>query len=109
VSIPSVVSLLLGSRRELPKCAYEQAHANSAAKDNDPTNRLVAIIDNYADTGGLIEYSDQGFDMVPANEAYKLWVDYFTYALTHRGSDLDAVPQARDLSADCCLAPENPS
>ena len=52
-------------------------------KDNDPSKRLVAIIDNYADIGELIEYSDEGFDMVPANEAYKLWVNYFMYALTH--------------------------
>jgi hypothetical protein len=52
-------------------------------KDNDPSKRLLAIIDNYADVGELIEYSDEGFDMVPANEAYKLWVNYFMYALTH--------------------------
>jgi hypothetical protein len=52
-------------------------------KDNDPSKRLMAIIDNYADVGELIEYSDEGFDMVPANEAYKLWVNYFMYALTH--------------------------
>lgn len=51
--------------------------------DSDPKKRLVAIIDNYADIGELIEYSDEGFDMVPANEAYKLWVNYFVYALTH--------------------------
>ena len=52
-------------------------------EDNDPARRLVAIIDNYADVGELIEYSDEGFNMVPANEAYKLWVNYFVYALTH--------------------------
>ena len=52
-------------------------------EDNDPSKRMVAIIDNYADVGELIEYSDEGFNMVPANEAYKLWVNYFVYALTH--------------------------
>ena len=52
-------------------------------EDNDPTKRMVAIIDNYADVGELIEYSDEGYNMVPANEAYKLWVNYFVYALTH--------------------------
>jgi hypothetical protein len=51
--------------------------------DNDPKKRLVAIIDNYADVGELIEFSDEGFNMVPANEAYKLWINYFVYALTH--------------------------
>ena len=45
--------------------------------------RLVAIIDNYADIGEFIEFSDEGFNVVPANEAYKLWVNYFVYALTH--------------------------
>lgn len=52
-------------------------------EDNDPTKRLVAIIDNYADIGEFIEFSDEGFNMVPANESYKLWVNYFVYALTH--------------------------
>lgn len=52
-------------------------------EDNDPGKRMLAIIDNYADVGELIEYSDEGFDQVPSNEAYKLWVNYFVYALTH--------------------------
>lgn len=52
-------------------------------EDNDPSKRLLAIIDNYADVGEFIEFSDEGYDMVPANEAYKLWVNYFVYALTH--------------------------
>ncbi|MES2177544.1 MAG: DUF4159 domain-containing protein [Gemmatimonadota bacterium] len=52
-------------------------------EDNDPKKRMVAIIDNYADIGEYIEFSDEGFNMVPANEAYKLWVNYFVYALTH--------------------------
>ena len=51
-------------------------------EDNGPAKRLVAIIDNYADVGELIQFSDEGFDVVPANEAYKLWVNYFVYALT---------------------------
>jgi len=52
-------------------------------EDNDPSKRMLAVIDNYADVGELIEFSDEGIDMVPANEAYKLWVNYFIYALTH--------------------------
>jgi hypothetical protein len=51
--------------------------------DNDPNKRMVAVIDNYADIGEFIEYSDEGFNPTPANEAYKLWVNYFVYALTH--------------------------
>ena len=52
-------------------------------EDNDPSKRMLAVIDNYADVGELIEFSDEGYDMVPANEAYKLWINYFIYALTH--------------------------
>lgn len=52
-------------------------------ENNDPRKRLVAIIDNYADIGEYIEFSDEGLNMVPANEAYKLWVNYFVYALSH--------------------------
>jgi hypothetical protein len=52
-------------------------------EDNDPTKRMVAVIDNFADVGEFIEFSDEGFNMVPANEAYKLWVNYFVHALTH--------------------------
>jgi hypothetical protein len=52
-------------------------------EDNDPRKRLVAIIDNYADIGEFIEFSDEGFQVAPANESYKLWVNYFVYALTH--------------------------
>lgn len=52
-------------------------------EDNDPSKRMLAIIDNYADVGELIEFSDEGYNMVPANESYKLWVNYFVYALTH--------------------------
>ena len=52
-------------------------------EDNDPKKRMLAVIDNYADVGELIQFSDEGFNPVPANEAYKLWVNYFVYALTH--------------------------
>jgi hypothetical protein len=52
-------------------------------EDNDPRKRMVAIIDNYADVGEFIQWSDEGFSPTPANEAYKLWVNYFVYALTH--------------------------
>jgi hypothetical protein len=52
-------------------------------EDNDPSKRMLAIIDNYADVGELIQFSDEGFNPVPSNEAYKLWVNYFVYALSH--------------------------
>jgi hypothetical protein len=30
-----------------------------------------------------MEWSDRGFNVTPSNEAYKLAVNYFVYALTH--------------------------
>jgi hypothetical protein len=52
-------------------------------EDNDPNKRMLAVIDNYADVGELIEFSDRGLNPVPATEGYKLWVNYFMYAVTH--------------------------
>jgi hypothetical protein len=52
-------------------------------EDNDPKKRMLGVIDYNMDVGELIEFSDRGFDPVPANEAYKLWVNYFIYAVTH--------------------------
>jgi hypothetical protein len=49
---------------------------------NDPHKRLVAVINDHQDLGEYIEYSDRGFDVMPTNEAYKLMVNYFMYALT---------------------------
>lgn len=50
--------------------------------DDDPHKRLVAVINDHQDLGEYIEYSDQGFNPMPTNEAYKLMVNYFVYALT---------------------------
>lgn len=52
-------------------------------EDNDPKKRLIAVINQDNDLGEYMEYSDRGFDVVPSNEAYKLAVNYFVYALTH--------------------------
>lgn len=52
-------------------------------EENDPKKRLIAIINNDQDLGEFMEYSDRGFNIGPANEAYKLVINYFIYALSH--------------------------
>ena len=52
-------------------------------EDNDPKKRLIAVVNDMQDLGEFIEFSDRGFDVVPANESYKLLVNYFVYALSH--------------------------
>ena len=52
-------------------------------QDNDPTKRVMVIINFNQDIGDYWEWSDQGFNIVPSNEAYKLGVNYLIYALTH--------------------------
>jgi len=52
-------------------------------EDNDPKKRLIAVINQDQDLGEYMEFSDRGFNVTPSNEAYKLAVNYFVYALTH--------------------------
>jgi hypothetical protein len=52
-------------------------------EDNDPKKRLIAVINQDQDLGEFMEFSDRGFDVVPSNEAYKLVINYFIYALSH--------------------------
>jgi hypothetical protein len=52
-------------------------------EDNDPKKRLLAVINDAQDLGEYIEFSNRGFDVVPSNEAYKLLINYFVYALSH--------------------------
>ena len=53
-------------------------------RDNDPSERLLAIVNYNTDIGDYWEYSDVGWLPVDlSNEAYKLGVNYWMYALTH--------------------------
>jgi hypothetical protein len=52
-------------------------------ENNDPKKRILAVINNMQDLGDWMEWSDQGFQVTPSNEAYKMAVNYFVYALTH--------------------------
>jgi hypothetical protein len=51
---------------------------------NDPTRRMLAVVNYNNDIGEFMEYSATGFFPVDlTNEAYKLGVNYIIYALTH--------------------------
>jgi len=53
-------------------------------EDNDPSKRLMAIINFNNDIGDYWEWSDAGFLPIElSNEAYKLGVNYIVYAMTH--------------------------
>jgi hypothetical protein len=52
-------------------------------EDNDPKKRILGVVNNMQDLGDWMEWSDRGFAVTPSNEAYKLAVNYFVYALTH--------------------------
>ena len=53
-------------------------------EDNDPNKRLMVIANYNNDVGDAWQWSDQGFLPIDlTNEAYKLGVNYFMYALTH--------------------------
>jgi hypothetical protein len=53
-------------------------------EDNDPSKRLIAVIDYNSDLGELMEFSDEGFvPLTFSNDAYKIMTNYVIYALTH--------------------------
>jgi hypothetical protein len=53
-------------------------------EDNDPSKRLLAMINYNTDVSDFWEFSGTGLMPIAAsNEAYKLGVNYIMYALTH--------------------------
>jgi len=53
-------------------------------EDNDPTRRMLAIVNYNADLAEYWEWSDTGFFPLDiTNDAYKLGVNYVVYAMTH--------------------------
>lgn len=53
-------------------------------EDDDPSKRLMVMINFNNDLGEYMEYSDQGFVPVDvSNTAYKFGVNYLMYAMTH--------------------------
>ena len=61
-----------------------QAEFHGIFEDNDPTKRLMVIINYNNDIGDYMEWSND--DLYPVNltnEAYKFAVNYVMYSLTH--------------------------
>jgi hypothetical protein len=53
-------------------------------ENNDPSKRVMMVINYNADLGEYWEFSDEGIAPVDeSNEAYKLGVNYLVYLLTH--------------------------
>ena len=53
-------------------------------EDNDPSKRLLVVINYNMDIGDYMEHSGRGYFAVdPTNEAFKFGVNYFIYGLTH--------------------------
>lgn len=53
-------------------------------EDNDPTKRIMAIINYNTDISNFWEFSADGFMPIAlSNEAYKLGVNYVVYGMTH--------------------------
>ncbi|MDB4875745.1 MAG: hypothetical protein JWM41_2191 [Gemmatimonadetes bacterium] len=53
-------------------------------RDNDPSKRIMVLVNFNTDVSNYWEFSATGFRPVgEANEAYELGVDYILYALTH--------------------------
>src|SRR5439155_24047033 len=52
-------------------------------EDNDPTKRMMAIVNHNTDVSDFWEFSATGFRPIDeSNEAYKLGVNYIIYGLT---------------------------
>ena len=53
-------------------------------EDNDPTKRIMVMINANNDMAEYWEFSDVGYYAIDlSNDAYKLGVNYVIYALTH--------------------------
>jgi len=53
-------------------------------EDNDPSKRLMIVINYNMDIGDYMEHSARGLYAVdPTNEAYKFGINYLIYGLTH--------------------------
>lgn len=53
-------------------------------EDNDPDNRMLGIVNYNNDIGEAWEWSDVGWIPIEiTNDAYKLGINYFVYAMTH--------------------------
>ncbi len=67
-----------------PDNANAKAQFLGIYEDNDPTKRLMVIINYNNDIGDYMEWSGQGWYPVNmSNDAYKFATNYLVYAMTH--------------------------
>ena len=67
-----------------PDDASAKAQYLGIHEDNDPTKRLLVVINYNNDIGDYMEWSGQGVYAINfSNEAYKLATNYIVYGLTH--------------------------
>ena len=53
-------------------------------EENDPTKRLMVVINYNNDIGDYMEHSGRGwYAVAPTNEAFKFGINYFIYGATH--------------------------
>ena len=67
-----------------PHDPYLQAEFLGIHEDNDPSQRLLVVVNYNNDIGDYMEWSDQGLWPVDTtNDAYKFAINYIIYGLTH--------------------------
>ncbi|MEO6526338.1 MAG: DUF4159 domain-containing protein [Gemmatimonadaceae bacterium] len=67
-----------------PSYAGAKAEYRGIYEDNDPSRRLMVIINYNNDIGDYMEWSGQGYYAINfSNDAYKLATNYIVYAMTH--------------------------
>ena len=80
--MPSSKSIpLISFRRRTTKAGLSSA---GVFEDNDPSKRLIAMINYNTDISEYWEFSDTGLRPIDeSNEAYKIGVNYIMYGMTH--------------------------
>ena len=69
---------------DIPTTSSAKAEYNGIYENNDPTRRLMVIINYNNDIGDYMEWSGQGWYPINiSNDAYKLATNYIVYAMTH--------------------------
>jgi Domain of unknown function (DUF4159) len=69
---------------DYPNNPYIKAEFLGIHQDNDPTKRLLVVINYNNDIGDYMEWSEAGYWPVNiSNEAYKFAINYLVYGLTH--------------------------
>jgi hypothetical protein len=67
-----------------PHNRFLDAEFHGIYEDNDPSKRLMVIINYNNDIGDYMEHSDESFWPVNiSNDAYKLAINYLIYGLSH--------------------------